>query len=145
MLVWFPESSDGRIKCFPCRYHSTTFFHVHMWPGGRTISPLMVAFQRRSLTPSTWSLSLSLSCSSIWNTLTQRWVGSLFHCLSQPFSNVSKPQVETSFIDVKYLKSGSSGRDLTFTAISFQILTGNLFMSWITVGCLGAIVVQRIG
>jgi hypothetical protein len=38
---------------FSCQYHSTSF-HTHISSGGRTISPLDAAVQRRSLTPSTY-------------------------------------------------------------------------------------------
>jgi hypothetical protein len=33
VLVEFPESSGGRIRSFPCPYHSTMFLHAHISPG----------------------------------------------------------------------------------------------------------------
>jgi hypothetical protein len=56
LLVGLSECSGGRIS-FPCQYHSTLFLHVHISTGGWTIGPFVTAVQRRSLTPSTWSLS----------------------------------------------------------------------------------------
>jgi hypothetical protein len=61
---WLPESSGGWIRSFLCRRHSTMVVHAHTSPDEWTIGPLVAAFQRRSLTPSTWSslLSSDLSC-----------------------------------------------------------------------------------
>jgi hypothetical protein len=38
---------------FPCQYHSAIALHTHISSGGLTIGPLLAAFQRYSLTPST--------------------------------------------------------------------------------------------
>jgi hypothetical protein len=59
-LLGLPESSGGRIRSFTCRYHYTMVLHAHVLPEGWAIGPL-VAVQRRSLTPSTWSWSSSSS------------------------------------------------------------------------------------
>jgi hypothetical protein len=39
---------------FLCRYHSTVALHAHMSPGEWTRGPIAAAFQRHSLTLSTW-------------------------------------------------------------------------------------------
>jgi hypothetical protein len=57
LLVGLPESFCGRIRSFPCRYHSTKVLHAYISRGGWTINPLMVEVQRRSHTPSTWLLT----------------------------------------------------------------------------------------
>jgi hypothetical protein len=55
LLVVLPQSSRGRIRSFPCRYHSTMLVHAYISPGGWTIGQLVAAVQRRILTSSSWS------------------------------------------------------------------------------------------
>jgi hypothetical protein len=62
LLVGFSESSGGRIRNFPSRYHSTMVLHAHISRAGWTIGPLVAAVQRHILTPSAWSSSFHTNC-----------------------------------------------------------------------------------
>jgi hypothetical protein len=54
LRLGLPESSVGRIRSFPDRYHSTMIINDHVSPEGWTIGQLVAAVQRRVLTTSTW-------------------------------------------------------------------------------------------
>jgi hypothetical protein len=68
-LIGLPESYGGRIRSFPCRYHSITVLYAYISPRVWAIGSFVAAVQRHSLTPSTWS-----SRGSLWRL--ESWVRS---------------------------------------------------------------------
>jgi hypothetical protein len=71
----FPLSSS----VFPCQKHFTMALHSHISPGRYTTGSLVAAFQRSSLTPSTWTTTTSYTTSRIYSVQERSWLSSPSH------------------------------------------------------------------